>query len=840
MKRILIVGMVLLCGAGMVLILSDKNKKAPTDKFAPSDWFFRQRAFPRGEIPTSDYYRAMKQVHELAATSLKTGQNTWELAGPVNIGGRIQDIEMPRKDKTIMYVGAASGGIFKSTDTGRSWTPIFDHALTQSIGDIDLFRGDEKIIWVGTGEPNAGGGSINYDGHGVYKSNDAGASFTPAGLENSGSIGRVQIHPTNPDIVFVAAMGHLFGENPERGIFRTKNGGTTWENVLYISDSTGGIDLCINPVNPSIIYAALWERNRRQDYRNYGGTTGGIFRSSDGGDTWTKLTNGLPGGELGRIGIDICDSNPQVLYAAISNSGGYLKGIYKTTDGGDHWSRTGAEIEPTNNSQWWYCIVNVDPSNPDIVFFSGLRVFKTTDGGAHWSGSFNNAHVDMHGVFIHPQESAFTILGGDGGIDMSSNGGSTYTHVLTLPITQFYTCEIDNLQPHRLYGGTQDNGTLRTQSGSPSGWSSIYGGDGFYVKIDPTDNKYVYAESQFGGFGRSINGGSSFTNGKSGIGSEITNWRTPFILDPKTPSILYLGTKKVYKSTNRAVSWTAISGDLTNGTGPDDRWGTIYALAASPVNSKIIYAGTDDGNVWNTLNGGTSWNRIDATLPERWVTSVTTDPFDEATAYVTFSGYRWDSYDSHVFRTVNNGLNWEDIGNGLPDMPANDFLVDPEIPGTYYLATDGGVFISRNAGLNWEIYGSGIPIVPVLDLAIHNSSRTLVAATFGRSMYTTSLVSGTGTGDLAVSKSEIKIYPNPVTDQATISFSLDQTDHARLVILDIRGTLVRDLTASLRQGENKIIWDGRTDAGSRIAGGTCFIRLISGGRSWSRQVQVVR
>jgi photosystem II stability/assembly factor-like uncharacterized protein len=836
-RYLLIILSVVAAGVATLLVLKPTPARH-SEKEYPSDWFFQQRAFPYGQIPTKDYYQAIRQTKEMAASPLKSGQEAWEQVGPVNVGGRIQDIEMIPGSKEIIYVGAASGGIFKSTDTGRSFTQIFDDALTQSIGDIDLFKGNPNIIYVGTGEPNAGGGSINYDGNGVYKSLDAGLSWKPVGLEDVGSIGRVKVHPTNPDIVFVAAMGHLFATNHERGIFRTTNGGASWENVLFISDSTGGIDLCIHPTNPLIVYAAMWERNRRQDYRNYGGASGGIFRSNDGGNTWTRLNNGLLAGKLGRIGIDISESNPSILYAAMSDTIGLLKGIYKTTNGGDSWSRTGASMEPNNANQWWYCILNVAPTNPDIVYFSGLEVYKTTNGGTTWENTFRNAHVDMHGVFIHPEDPQFVLLGGDGGVDISYNGGNTYTHILSLPCTQFYTCEVDFLIPHRYYGGTQDNGTLRTLTGSANSWSSIYGGDGFWVKVDPKDNKYVYAESQFGGFGRSVNGGSNFTSAKSGISSsERNNWRAPFILDPVNPSVLYFGTSRVYKSTNRAVSWTAISPDLTNGTGPDGRIGTLYALSASEIDGKILYAGTDDGNVWNTLTGGSPWNKIDAGLPERWVTSVACDPFDAATAYVTFSGYRWDSYATHVFRTRNNGQSWEDIGNGLPDLPANDIVIDPLIPNVYYLATDGGVFVTKNGGTSWEVFGDGMPAVPVTDLTFHNPTRKLTAATYGRSMYTISMISGTGSDVVNNLKSKLITYPNPFSDIIHLKFTLEKSSHVEICVLSLSGSVISTVCDQyLASGDHDFSWNGQTRGGSHVSAGNYMIKMITAGRIWSQIV----
>ena len=294
----------------------------------PNDWFYQQRAYPYFSLRSDLYYKAMEQTIAMDQAGLKSGQAAWELVGPTNIGGRVTDIEMPSNDQNTIYLAAASGGIFKSTNLGTNWIPIFDNALALSIGDMDISKTKPDLIYAGTGEPNAGGGSHTYEGYGVYKSLDAGLTWIHSGLASSGSIGRVKIHPQHPDTVYVAAMGHLFSDNSDRGVFRTKDGGQTWQKVLYLSDSTGAADLCINPADPKIIYAAMWERTRRPPYQSYGGKTSGLWRSADGGDTWSELRNGLPKGNVGRIGVDISDTNPSVLYATYTDSTGYLQGIF--------------------------------------------------------------------------------------------------------------------------------------------------------------------------------------------------------------------------------------------------------------------------------------------------------------------------------------------------------------------------------------------------------------------------------------------------------------------------------------------------------------------------------
>ncbi|TSA38935.1 MAG: T9SS C-terminal target domain-containing protein [Porphyromonadaceae bacterium] len=807
-----------------------KNNKIENEEAGkfPNDWFYRQRAYPYTELRSDLYYKAMEQTLAMEKNGLKSGQESWTLVGPVNIGGRITDIEMPATDKNTIYLGSASGGIFKSTNLGTNWTPIFDNAVALSIGDMDIAKTNPDILFVGTGEPNAGGGSHTYEGYGVYKSLDAGGTWIHCGLTSVGSIGRVKIDPLNPDTVYVAAMGHLFSYNAERGIFRTKDGGTTWEKILYLNDSTGASDLCINPQNSKILYAAMWERTRRPPYQSYGGKTSGLWRSVDGGDTWSELLNGLPKGDVGRIGIDISDSNPSALYATYTDSTGYLNGIYKTTNGGDNWSKT-AELGENSSYWWWFSEIDVDPINPNIAYVSGLQAYKTTNGGTTWTNTFSSAHVDMHGVFVHPKDNALSLLCSDGGLYVSKFAGATSFHIENLPITQFYTCEVDYLNPDRYYGGTQDNGTIRVTNGMINRWQSIYGGDGFVVKVDPTDNNYVYAQYQYGGLGRSIDGASSFLGGTQGIsGGDRMNWKSPLELDPQNPSILYFGSNRLYKSTNRAQSWRPVSSDLTNGPGVNVNYGTLTTISVSPLDANIIYVGTDDGNVWNTLNGTTTWTNISTNLPDRWITCVQTSSFDKAVAFVTISGYRWDSYLPHVYRTSNNGQTWEDISGNLPDFPVNSIVLDPVIKDTWYIGTDGGVFITRNGGITWEIYGTGLPKVAVLDLYLHAPTRMLTAATFGRSMYTIPLPAAEGTNPIANSQIDIKAYPNPFNTQLQVTFSFNQNMAGELSAYDMSGKQVKVLhQGSFTVGENRFTWAGDDENQNPVAPGSYLIRLVT-------------
>jgi photosystem II stability/assembly factor-like uncharacterized protein len=803
MKKLLPYFFIVTCIIFTVIIISDQGRKSFEEaKETPNDWFFLQRSFPYPEINYEARQLAWEQTGRMREAKVERGEG-WVLQGPLNIGGRISAVAMHPSDMQTIYAGAASGGIFKSADSGESWVPIFDQALSLSIGDIAIAPSDPSIIWVGTGEANAGGGSMSYDGFGIYKSSDAGSTWEHLGLENSGSIGRVAVRPDNPGVCYAAAMGRLFSNNPERGVFRTTDGGANWENVLFINDSVGAIDIVIHPLHPDTLYAAMWERIRRPDRRNYGGRGCGIYRSYDGGNSWTELTAGLPASSpsLGRIGIDISASDPDVLYAIYADNIGYFEGVYRSENGGDSWFRTndGDLAGMYSSYGWWFGRISIDPVDPDVAYAIGFDLYKTTDGGNSWPLISSAVHVDHHDMVVHPLDHNFVVLGNDGGIYLSDNGGSTWTFLENLPITQFYTCEIDEQQPQRLYGGTQDNGTNRTMGGSMSNWQNIYWGDGFFVLVDPSDDSYIYAEYQYGSLARSTNGGLTFNSAMTGISSsDRKNWNTPFAFDPNNPQILYYGANRLYKTINRAVSWTPVSPDLTNGGGSGEVvYGTITTIAVAPSNSEFIYVGTDDGNVWRTSDGGSNWENISSGLPLRWITNVATDPADESTIYVTLSGYRYDSYLSHVFRSIDGGANWQDIGN-LPEAPANDIIVDPVLDSTLYLATDFGVFVTRDLGQNWSMLGDNLPNVPIVDLDFYQPTRTLVAATYGRSMYTFNVDQLVSVESLKNDKSEIKIYPNPVHESLKFEYDFNQGE-VNYSIVDQNGRKV--ISGKLNSGE---------------------------------------
>ena len=760
----------------------------------PHDFMFAQRAYPTGQLKTDAYRKAVqwkKEQPQKASNGL-----LWEFVGPVNVGGRITDIEIPVDDGATFYVGAASGGIFKTTDAGATWLPIFDGQEMLSIGDIELSKSNTDIVWVGTGEVNAGGGSLAYDGDGMYRSTDGGLTWESKGLPDVGSVGKVLIDPSNNDVVYAGVMGPLFRKDNNRGVYKTTNGGATWEQKLFVSDSTGIVDMAMHPSNGNLLYAASWERIRRPAARQYGGETSGLWRSNDGGDTWDEMTNGLPSDPLqkGRISIDISQSNPDVLFARYADANGSIQGVYRTDDGGDTWTERNSSQLNNVGFHWWFRGIYIDPSDEDTLYNVDFEVQKSTDGGMNWSIAFPNVHVDQHALAFNIMVPGGVLLGNDGGLYLSTNDGATSVKDVTLPITQFYRFHVDAQNDDKIYGGAQDNSTIRTVSGSDDDWDVIFGGDGFQPLVDPENTNVIYALSQYGNLGKSTNNGLNFGNATSGIPNGARrNWDTPIVFDPSNSQTLYYGANRVYKTTNAAGSWTAISPDLTGGPYTGNLvYGTITSISVSPFSSDLIYVGTDDGNVWITDDGGDNWDIISTSLPNRWVTSVLASRDDENTVYVTYSGYRYGEDSGHVYRSLNRGSFWYDISGGLPDIPVNDIVRDDE--GNLYVATDVGVFGSGTEGSIWEVVGSNLPSVVVNDMHIHEASQFLYIGTYGRSSYKIDL-SGVALGvSEETINTAVQLAPNPASDYIEITWPKSFLVRA-ITIYDVLGKTIVEASA---------------------------------------------
>lgn len=700
--------------------------------------------------------------------------------GPTRDGGRYVDLAVVKQDPTIIYAATGSGGLWKSYDNALTWKPIFDHESVISIGDVTVAPSDSNIVWVGTGEAN--NSRSTYWGDGVYKSTDAGTTWTNMGLPESQHIGRIIPHPTNTDIVYVAALGHLYSENPERGLYRTTDGGESWEKVLDITvrgKNIGAVDVVMHPENPDILLAATYDKVRRAWTFNPGGPGSGIYKSTDGGDNWEKLEDGLPGGMLGRIGLAFAPSNPDVLYANIENvnipdmsdedryadlkagrpSEGDVIGdqIYRSDDLGESWYLTHPEdVNVGGGPAYYYQQVRVDPTDEDHVYVLGVRMWETKDGGKTWDRPFSFGG-DNHAMWIDPENPRHLILGYDHGMGYTYDAGKNWYHPDDIPLAQFYAVDYDMSYPYNVYGGLQDNGSAKgpntKRDGSPirmEDWKRVGGGDGMYNIVDKSNNRYLYNESQFGPLVRldQVTGERSSIAYRNIDQTMRWNWNSPILISPHNSDVIYHGGNKVVKSTYRGENWEVISPDLSNqdsskivGTG-NIQYATITTLDESPITPDELWAGTDDGNVWMSQDGGENWTKLNDRIegnPEYWVSRVVASPNTPGTAYVTYTGYRRDDFRPFIYKTTDYGETWESIASNLPDESINVVREDPDNPNVLYLGTDMHVYVSMDGGQQWHRMKGDMPTNPVHDLKVHPREHELIVATHGRGIFITDI-----------------------------------------------------------------------------------------------------
>lgn len=710
-------------------------------------WFALQRVYPHTSLDLATLDKSARDQAVKLASARPPGlaAAAWTALGPANIGGRITDLAVDPTHANTLFAGAATGGVWKSTDAGATFSPAWSSANPPAIGALAMTS--TGVLYAGTGEANPGGGSVTFAGNGVYRSTDGGVTWTQSGLAGSARIGRLAIDPTNANRVFAAATGNLFVPGGTRGLYRTTDGGTTWQLVLAGANSTtGAVDVAIDPANPNRVYAAMWDNSRQPGVRIYGGTGSGIYRSTDGGGTWTRLGGGLPAASsnLGRMSVALAPNTPTRLYAMAVDTSGDFTGFWTSANGGDTWTAiTNTSYLSSSQSTygWWFGRIWVDPANAQHVFVPGVPMLETLDAGATWRRNSSTFHADQHAIAWDPASSGRVYLGNDGGVYRSQANGSltgAWTKGTYQPFNQFYSVAVSRQDITRVLGGAQDNGSLR--SWGSTAWNSINGGDGTTNLIDPTNQNKVYTCSQYGACSKSTTGGGSLSSFGSTT-SDRRGWLTPVVFDPSNPAIMYYGGNRLNRSTNSAVSFTVISPDLSRGVGGTDGYpfGTITTVAVAKTSAATIYVGTDDGRMWITRNTGGSWTEITTGLPNRWITRVAVDPGNADLAYVTVSGYRNGEATAHVFRTANGGSTWTDISGNLPDAPVNVVVLDPLTPSKLYVGTDVGVFTTTNGGTTWTPVGTGLPSTPIIDVdAVASGGATvLTAATFGLGMYRT-------------------------------------------------------------------------------------------------------
>ncbi len=685
--------------------------------------------------------------------------------GPAWCSGRIADLAVNPKNSKEYYVAVASGNVWKTTNSGTTWEPVFDKYGAYSIGVVKLDPGNPNVVWVGTGENNHQR-CLGY-GDGIYKSVDGGKSFKNMGLKESRQIGGIVIDPRNSNTVFVACEGSVWGPGAERGLYKTTDGGVKWEKVLFVSENTGINNVVMDPSNPDILYATSEQRRRHIYTKIGGGPESAVYKSTDGGKNWHKIIEGLPTVEMGGMGIDISPVNPNIIYLILEAQLG-KGGFYRSADKGESWTR----MSDYSSSGQYFNEIVCDPANADKVYSTETVTKVTIDGGKTWSVLGNNKrHVDDHAMWIDPKDTEHFLIGGDGGLYESWDGGKNYDFKENLPVTQFYRVNVDNALPfYNVYGGTQDNNSMGGPSKSTSDggvtndeWFITGGGDGFWIDADPNDPNIIYTESQYGGMNRfDRKSGESISikprEGKSEPAYKW-NWNTPLFISKHSPQRLYTAANKVFRSDDRGNSWKVISDDLTTKTDRNSfpvmgkfwsaeavskdvstsQWGTIVSLEESSLNAALLYAATDDGVISITEDAGATWkqNKSFPGIPEyTYVSDLKADRFDVNTVYAAFDNLQRDDFKPYLLKSTDKGKTWESISGNLPANGSVHCIEQDYLsPNLLFAGTEFGLFFTIDGGKNWVQLKSGLPTIPVYDIALQTRESDLVLATFGRGFY---------------------------------------------------------------------------------------------------------
>ena len=796
---------------------------------------------------------------------------SWREVGPANPAGRIVDVEAVEGSSHIIYAGAATGGLWKTVNSGITWEPIFDDQPTASIGDIGLSQSNSNILYVGTGEANNRNSSPWGDG--MYKSTDAGETWAYVGLRETRHIARVLVHPTNADIVYVAAMGHLWATNEERGVFKTTDGGQTWEKVFYINDRTGATDIAMDPVDTDILYVAMHERLRDRfdagDPVERWGPDAGIYVSRNGGVDWTRSTVGLPTTDLGRLGIAAARSAPGTVYALIGTRppprddseeeeepeedplNPDKDGIFKSTDYGVTW----VKVNDWNNRPSYYSQIRVDPNDENVIWGFASPMAYSDDGGITVKSGpevQGPTHIDYHSAWIDPDNSDHVIVGGDGGINVTWDRGKHWEVVKQFGLAQCYAISVDMRKPYYVVVGLQDNGVWVgasrgkiTRGVTNADWFALSNADGFYSQVDPTDFNIIYAATQ----GGSIYRQDLRTGQRTGIrpspppveGEEPAryhfDWNAPFQLSPHNHQTLYMGGKMVFKSVNRGDDWEIISPELA--ANPEERYSAIVSVSESPINAGMLWAGTNDGNIWVRQNETAEWtlvsDNIEGVPPHAWVKRIEASHHEPGRAYAVFDMHRWNNFAPYVYMTDDFGQTWTDITNDLPEE-GSIYIIreDYKNPNLLFTGSEFAIFISIDRGATWSRFMNNMPTAPVHDLIIHPRDADLIVGTHGRGAWITDNITPLQQLTDSVLESDVHLFDvrpevqwlntyefswttqkrfysnNPPTGSKIVYYlGREYSDSAAVEIMDITGKVVRTLAGATDTGINTVFWDQR-------------------------------
>ena len=789
--------------------ISEPNSRIK-DKNEPSDEYLNQRMDRNGKFHADVYEKSVKIARRMEQeNTARSSSGNWEVQGPGNIGARVNTVAVHPENDLIMFAGFANGGLWKTQSGGIGWKPVFDDHDFLAISDVVFNPLDPQVMYAGTGDGNITG--FSFLGDGIYKSVDGGESWKNCGLGDQKVVSEIIVNPVDTNIVYAATMGLFFTRSEERGLYKSMDGGINWSQILYVSDSTGIIDIAMDPSNPEVIYAASWDRIRNDEFSVVQGETCKVFKTINGGTDWIELTNGLPMSNNGRIGLDINQNYPNVIHAVYTDDESFFKGIYRSNDSGASWE----EIPSLDLAGvfggfgWYFSKIRTNPYDPDDIFVLGIDLFRKQGLDAEWDRAAppwwrNDVHADKHDLYIDPNSLAM-YLATDGGVYKGSIENDTWIDIENIPTTQFYEVAFNPHDPDLYYGGAQDNGTTGGNKDGINEWERIYGGDGFRTVFNPDNSFSFFVSTQRGGIHYTNDGGLSFDEGNGFDDDESTNWNTPFFMSTFDSKIMYAGRQRVYKSESFSIPyWEAISDVLTDEDDENKLSKTLSSVNESPLLQHLLYAGGSDGSLHRLDSIDGEWISINDELPEFNVYSIEPSHDFEDHVFVSLSGYKSNVDAPMIFYSQNRGDDWNQINGDLPPVSLNDIFVMPNYQDSVlFAASDVGVYFTKDLGEHWERLGTDMPFIPVFDLELNPIKNELIAGTFGRSIMTFNLdqieifsdyvpVSTKTAQDFKIER--LKIFPNPADDQINIQFSnTEKGKSISLVIFDAKGSLIESM-----------------------------------------------